>query len=257
MIGKHYYAFEKDIQDSFTENSLNQNNWDILRMTGNKAFSIEKDIDSYEKNCLDAVDYMNAAKRISDCINSQKIDKQKIVSLGVGKGILEWHLKRMLPEFYIECTDYTINSLLQLKKVSPQMDSIKQFDILNGNYSELDVNSIFLMYRLSTEFSFDQWCTIFKKLYEAGIQNIIFIPTGLDGIMSIIKEYIKHWINVITEKKDILCAYLYSENEYLKMFHAAKSTQLYSIQEKVYFDNTALFYLRRLPYESSDIIKKM
>lgn len=120
MRTKHYYRFEENIQDKMQEDCLNQNNWDILRIDEKESpFSIEKDVESYERNCKNSISYENAASQIVSLINKYDSisNKNKVLSLGCGKGILEWHLKEMMPDWAIECTDYTEQAINQLKKV--------------------------------------------------------------------------------------------------------------------------------------------
>lgn len=245
MKTKHYFVFDKEVQNKFNNNSLNSENWEALRLDEEPGeFSIEKDIESYERNCMNAHKYRDAAKVVYELISSR--GGGKTISLGVGKGILEWHLKKIDPQLVIECTDYTENALEQLKMVFKDMDAAYQFDILNGDYTELDRNSIFIMYRVSTEFSLEEWYKIFGSMYNAGITYIIFVPAGLCNVWDIAKEKIKHAINIILRKEDVFCGYLYSENEYMKMFKGNGIAPLYIIEKKVIFEETAAFLLKRL-----------
>jgi hypothetical protein len=244
---KHYFAFEKELSQKFCDDMLNEKNWDILRMDErDSAFAIEKDIESYEQNCRNAQSYKNAAQKICDILRQENLINKRIISLGAGKGILEWHLKKNMPELYIECTDYTLNEVEQLKKVFVHLDSAYQFDMLNGDYALLDSTGVLVLYRVSTEFCQEDWFKIFNKIYDAGINYIIFVPTGLDRLRDIIKERLICAVNVLRGRKIIHCGWLYSEKEYLKMFTGGgyKGCQ-YKIKQKDYFDNTAVYLLER------------
>ena len=241
MKVKHYFAFDKGVSEKFDDDTLNENNWDILRTDeSERAFALEKDVESYEKNCIAALKYKNAAEKVCSILDSEKISCKKVISLGVGKGILEWHLKKMKPKLVIECTDYTANAIEQLKKVFIDIDSAYQFDILNGNYPELDIKAVFLMYRVSTEFSQQEWIQIFSKMYNAGIEYIIFIPTGLDNLIDMMKEKLIYILNSLRGRKNINCGWLYSESEYLKNVYRGG----YNAKDKIYFDKTAVYLLK-------------
>ena len=69
MKTKHYAIFSNELMSKFTGDSLNQNNWDILRTDEKQTpFSFEKNIDDFEKNCLARTDYEIVAKCIIDII---------------------------------------------------------------------------------------------------------------------------------------------------------------------------------------------
>lgn len=240
MKVKHYFAFDRNISDKFNDDTLNESNWDILRTDEREgAFAIEKDVESYERNCMVANKYKNAAEKVCSILASKEITNNKIISLGVGKGILEWHLKKIRPELVVECTDYTANAIEQLKKVFIDIDSAYQFDMLNGSYLALDINAVFLMYRVSTEFNHEEWIQIFRKMNDAGIKYIIFIPAGLDNLIDMIKEKLFYILNILRRRKNIDCGWLYSESEYLKMFTGGG----YHVGDKIYFDKTAAYLL--------------
>lgn len=240
MKTKHYYGFEPDVSSRFYGDSLNSDNWDVLRTDDRESpFAIEKNMEIYEKNCMASARDKDAVQRV--CQLLEDVEVNKVISLGAGKAILEWHLKKMKPELAVECTDYTEKAIERLKNVFKDMDSSYRFDMLNGNYSELDINAVFLMNRVSTEFSIDEWYRIFESMHGAGILYIIFIPTGLDNCWSMLKEKLFFLLNILRRRRNICCGWLYSENEYLRMF----SMGGYSIEKRLEFDGTAAFLLKR------------
>lgn len=246
MKAKHYYMFNERILEQFQGNSLNKDNWDILRIDDEPGpFSIERDIESYERTCMSASEYEYAAEQIQDLLMSKQMDARKMISLGAGKGILEWHLKRKMPEMIIECTDYTVKAVQQLKSVFKFLDAAYPFDMLKGDYSLLDENAVFLMYRVSTEFGVNEWYSIFESMHKAQILSIIFVPTELASLGDMIGENIEHIKNVMKGKRDICCGWLYSEREFLKIFKGKGNKALYVVKDKIYFDNTAIFVLER------------
>lgn len=245
MVQKHYYFFGDEMQKKMKGDSLNEENWDILRNDEvDGPFSIEKTIESYEANCKKSTSYEGVAKIIIQELEKRKSDR-KIISLGIGKGILEWHLKNLKPSLRVECTDYTAEAIERLKTVFVSMDAGYTFDMLNGDYSSLGVDSILVMFRVSTEFDRDQWHGVFQKMYNAGIKNIIYVPAGLDTKKEMLKEKINHFRFVIRGKKDIFCGWLYSEDEFESMFRGKEATPYYDIDSRIPFENTAVYYLKR------------
>ena len=109
-------------------------------------------------------------------------DCNSVASLGVGKGILEWHIKQINTSLKVDCADYTVNSINQLKKVFSLGDDFFVFDMLKDDWKSLNGYDCVILYRMSTEFDKKTWEIIFKKMYAAKINKIIFVPTGLDSV---------------------------------------------------------------------------
>ena len=220
---KHYYYFGNTVQKELNGNILNENNWDVLRMQGDKAFALENDIREYERNCQQAIEYKEAAKKLVKILKKNNINR--VVSLGVGKGILEWHIKNQMPEVYMICTDYATEGIEQLKKVFPKCDEILRYDMLKGDYSVWE-NTLVLMYRISTEFTKREWMDVFFRMHKGGIKRIIFVPTELLTLKIMIKEIGRHFFNRFCGRKDIMCGWMYSRKEFLDIF------QEYDIDEE-------------------------
>lgn len=244
MVQKHFYNFGNDTQKKIKGRALNEENWDILRNDDvDGPFSIEKNIEAYEANCRKEIFYEGVARIIISELNRNE-SKNKIISLGIGKGILEWHLKNLKPSLWIECTDYAALAIERLKTVFPSMDVGYTFDILNGDYGSLGTDSILLMFRVSTEFNRNQWHGIFKRMHDSGIKRIIYVPAGLDTEQDMYYEKINHLKRILRGKRDIFCGWLYSEDEFESMFRGDEETPLYDIDNRIPFENTAVYFLK-------------
>jgi hypothetical protein len=226
--------------------ALDKHNWEILRMNETEdPFSIENSVENYEKNCESNTDTYEIAKIIVNHILETGREKNKLVSLGVGKGIIEYLIKKLCPELFVECTDYTAAALDKLKRVSVHMDSIHTFDMLNDSYTSLDKQSTILMFRVSTEFDMNQWNMIFNKMYCDEIENIIFVPTELATYKDAIRERKSYLKNLLRNRKNTFCGWLYSEDEFLKMFKGNNASPLYDIEKRIPYHHTAIFILKR------------
>lgn len=244
MRARHYYVFEPEVTKKFSGSKLNETNWNILRTDEVESpFAIENSIEQYEMNCKNSEAYRQVAKLIISVLEEYNLKDKRIVSCGAGKGILEWHIKNECPEMRVEITDYAEESIDALKRVFIRMDDAYTFDMLEGDYEKLGVDATIVMYRVSTEFSRRQWCHIFEKMYKAGVTNIIFVPTELASVRLMVEESIRHVINKVKGRKDMLCGWLYSENEFLRIFRGRRN--YYSVSNRTQFGNTAVYYLKR------------
>ena len=131
MQGKHWYTFKRG---GISE--LNKSSWEALRNDANeRGFFVEEQIEEYEINCERKKDYNLAAEEMLKFFDKNNLNK--IVSRGVGKGILEWHLKKKCPSIQITCTDYTEMALEKLRRVFPQAEEFNVFDMLEGEWRKL------------------------------------------------------------------------------------------------------------------------
>lgn len=240
---RHYYFFGREK----AMDTLSAENWDELRLDEKPGpFSIERNIDDYEKNCTLSVEYYEAAEAIVRLWDEYKLGK-RLVSLGCGKGIVEWHIKKLMPELYIKCTDYATESLELLKKVFVECDEFKKFDMLStDDYKELRQDEALLMYRVSTEFSFEQWKEVFEKLYEGGVQNIIFVPTEVLNFSIAINEKKNHLANWVKHRKNTFCGWMYSRKEFEKIFRGINGKLKYEIVHCEMVNDTEIWLMTRV-----------
>lgn len=239
MRFRHYYYWGEETTENFRVRKMNGDNWDILRSDEKKTlFSIEKSVQEYEHNCMNSVEYERMANFLTSCL--KKGEFEKITSLGVGKGILEWHIKKRFPKVKIVCTDYAPKTIECLKAVFEDCDEIFQFDMMNDDFSVMADSDYVLMYRISTEFDYSSWKRIFQKMYDGGIARIIFIPTGLDGPREWFFEQKQHWKHIIKRRKDVFCGWRYSEKEFETMWRGS-----YVTSRKIDYDKTAVYFLTR------------
>lgn len=132
MKCKHYCFFGDAVQSKMKSNALECENWELLREEGDENFSIERSVDEYRKNCLKATAYAQSAQLIKGLLTKHKIDRA--ASMGIGKGVLEWHLKQCMPDLYLIGTDYTKGALQLLRNVFVECDELKTFDMLRDSY---------------------------------------------------------------------------------------------------------------------------
>ena len=244
---KHYYAFDKEIQQENDFEKLNSANWDILRTDNAPGpFSIEKEISAFEENCKVSSNYKEAADVICRLIKEHNLGN-RLVSLGCGKGIVEWHIKKNMPELHVKCTDYAQKGIEQLSKVFVDCDEFGTFDMLLGDYGEwAKTGDILLMYRVSTEFSAEQWQSIFDRIYNSKINYIIFVPAELMTLGIAIGEKGRLLFNLLSGKKVTFCGWMYSQKEYVRFFGGKDGKPKYRIIALEKYKDTGAFALQRV-----------
>lgn len=219
---------------------LDKSNWESLREDAKeKEFYIEEEIEEYELNCERKKEYSQAAEEILRYFN--KYNLKSAVSIGVGKGILEWHLKKKCPSIQISCTDYTEKALNKLQRVFPDAEEFYTFDMAGQDWELLKVYDEVILFRVSTEFSAKKWKEIFLKCYNAGIDRVVFCPGGVATYKTIFNELKRHGINKIRNQCDTFCGWIYTEKEFPRMWKG-----LYSIEETTDVGFSKIYFLSRL-----------
>lgn len=225
--------------------SLDMDNWETLRTYEDGGpFSIERTRKSWVNNCENKVDYRNVAAKVVDLLKDN--GWKKVTSLGVGKGILEYHLKKMMPTLEVVCTDYTKSSLEALSKLFVECSRFQTFDMLQDDYSLLKESDVVIIYRLSTEFTKEQWKDLFSKMYVSRVENIIFIPTELLSIRICIDEKVRYFLNVLQHRRNTFCGWMYTRKEFLKIFKGNDVlTPSYCVVKSISYEDTEIFELKR------------
>lgn len=241
MHVKYYYQFNDAINKRVVGNKLDKTNWDILReQTKDKRFGFEKTKEQYIRNAQKEKKYYESALLISKILRVKKC--QKVISLGVGKGILEYWIKELQPNIHVTCTDYAEGGIKTLKKYS-NCDEFYTFDMLNGNYRQFDTGDCLIMYRVSTEFSLKQWKNIFNRIYQSNVSTVIFVPTELANITDMVKGIKGHVRNLVLGNKDIMSGWLYSQSE-IEFFLTNAYKNRNSIEWGIPVDNTKIYVIR-------------
>jgi len=236
MPTKHYFVFNNFEPIS----QLNKEAWDSLRVgTENPAFQFEATLKEYESNCARRTDCREMAEAIRDAVLSIGAEVSAVVSLGAGKGIVEWHLKKLLPSLPLICTDYAESGVASLRRLFRTCDKVMAFDMLRGDYSVFGKDAVLLMNRVSTEFTPSEWRQIFKSCKSAGIKYILFIPTELASIRLKVMGTLRHFARKALRRRDTFCGWLYSQREFDRLMSSE-----YLIESMQKIGDSALYKLR-------------
>ena len=243
---KHYFAFDKKFYNGNDFKKISSTNWDMLRTDSAPGpFSIEKEISEFEENCKAATSYRETAEIICGFIEKHKLGN-RMVSLGCGKGTVEYHIKKIMPELHIKCTDYAQKGIEQLAKVFVDCDEFGTFDMLAGDYGEwAKTGDILLMYRVSTEFTAEQWQTIFDRIYNANIQYVILVPTEIMTLWMALKAKIRLFYNILSGRKVTFSGWMYSRKEFFKFFSGKDGKPKYQVIAFKEYKDSGVFALER------------
>lgn len=169
---KHYYWFPTEEQ-----RVLDKSAWESLRESNDErlnAFSLEQSKELWERKCRDADEYRFFAEQIARHLPREA----NVYSFGIGKGFLEWNLRRVRRDIGITGTDYTERTLNRLREYTDEIQ-FRVFDLLKDDYSELNCTEkdYCILFRISTEFSKSEWRDIIRRMGAAGIKHVLFVPT--------------------------------------------------------------------------------
>lgn len=242
MPVKHYFYFNQNHSDRWNGGKLDKEKWEELRNDSeDTVFSISESMSDYEKSCLEATEHQEAAAIMTEEIKANNWQDRRIISMGAGTGKLEWHLKQQNPQLHVECTDYVRSSMDRLKKVFPALDDAYEFDMIEGDYSTLATDSVLVFHRLSNEFDPDQWRTVFSKMKDGGVKDIIYTPCEVLTPALALREMLVHIKNRLLGRRDTFCGWMYSEKELLNIFAIGG----YVVRKSRNLHRTKIYFLQR------------
>ncbi len=111
----------------------------------------------------------------------------RVVSVGVGTGLLEYLIAGMVPKVSWRCGDYAAASLELLRARFLECQSMELMDLRNPTWAR-DPDEVVLLNRVDTELNDAEWRTTFAELARRGIHTIIWVPCGLVSLDALLDQ---------------------------------------------------------------------
>lgn len=232
---KHYQIFGETSSKMKDSALMTPESWDALREE-HPNFSIPDDrqewIQVNEAGVKkDGQDSLLKARAIDIVELLRKENIEKVFSLGVGGAGLEYFIKKLIPEVKLTCADYSHVTVERLKKVFTESDAIVEFDMLRADWKEtstqyLDEGSLCLMYRIDASFSDSEWCKIFSELYNAKVEKILIIPTGMLTMLSVYNRKSREVKWFFKKISKLLCGYVRTKKRFESYWHGLYSQKI-------------------------------
>jgi hypothetical protein len=108
-------------------------------------------------------------------------------SLGVGSAALEYYILQEVPKLDMVVSEYNEESVRRLQKVFPEAHP-KLFDIKSSSWGTTPDRHLVLIYRLDPHLTDNEWRQAFQRMYDSGVQNVLFIPSKFLTVKNLIEE---------------------------------------------------------------------
>ncbi len=234
---RHYYDF-RGLSQGIGQSLDNADSWDTLRLqdgTADNVFAIPSSREAWERRCYMQSFLESHAQAIVRFVRGRFT---RINSYGVGTGILEFFIKKQLPEIFLQCSDYTVRSIDRLRQVFMEADEIIQFDMLNDAWNNDGLGTLYLFYRMDTCFDDDQWRTILANMCKHGVTNILFVPSEFLTFQRFLIQKLKYYFYKFFGKRIIFAGYLRTRSQFFDLL-----TLHYSIEQHLTIGNLTGFLL--------------
>jgi hypothetical protein len=141
---------------------------------------------------------------------------QRVVSVGVGTGLLEFLIAGLLPGVSLRCGDYATVSLELLRQWFLECQSIEVMDLRAPTWAS-DPGAVVLLNRVDTEMGDQEWRQTFADMARRGVERIIFVPCGLLSWQQVVQQV--HAVGVALRSKNSLvrAGYLRTERRMLQL----------------------------------------
>lgn len=221
----HYHVFDRSVSvNAFKDGKLDSaESWDLLREK-EPMFSVPETRDEWIEVMEHGVrkDGQDARLKergilIADRLTSEGITS--LVSFGSGGAGLEYHIHKRLPGLRIVCSEYAPKTVMLLQQVFSEAEVV-QFDLMNDSFDLLTqredaTTTLELIYRLDAQFSDSQWKEIFEKMHQAGVKNVLFIPTGFLTLRSLLSRIRQRIIWKMQNKQAVFSGYLRTKKTFV------------------------------------------
>ncbi len=223
----HYYPFHettKLLKDSKLDSS---ESWDALRQN-HPHFSISENRDEWisvnesltKKDGQDK-GLIERARNVVDIV--KQVQATSIFSSGVGGAGLEYHIKKMYPEVSMSLGEFSTITVNLLKKVFLEAERVIYFDMKKSDWKEALLDSypnrqLTLLYRIDIELSNVEMKEMFKKMHDAGIENILIILCGRLTIRGLLGRLKQRLIWKLKGVSTSFSGYLRSEKTFLQFW---------------------------------------
>jgi len=219
---KHYFLFGESGNLLKDKKLDSVESWEVLRVK-HPHFSISSKREEWLRACeleikKDGQD-RGLIKRAKDVVGIlEKINVKTIFSVGVGGAGLEYQIKKIRPDIRLICSEYSQLNVDLLKSVFWECDSIILFDIKNGDWKSILGNYgediLILIYRVDASLTDLEWKRVFQEMFDAGVQNILYIPSGFLTILSLFYRFRQRLWWKITNKEMVFAGYLRTEKTF-------------------------------------------
>ncbi len=185
---RHYYDFGAESARIGTS-LLSPDAWERLRLGVDDAearrhFGLTTNRSEWLEDCKKST----MARRAADDLTRLAQRFSCLVSIGVGRGYFEYHLKNRMPDVRIICTEYSAGVVDRLRTVFSEADAVVQFDLLDFNWEFPTTDTLCILNRVDTELSDDQWTTAFEGLHRSNVSNIVMVASGFVTPKSFLRE---------------------------------------------------------------------
>jgi len=175
----HYYDFGPSTH-VVGEHLGSAESWERLRLSDDRrlapAFALPSSRQEWLLSCGRSVADTVAARDLANAIRAAGF--RTIVSVGVGRGAVEYHLKRELPHVRVVCAEQSARLLEPLRRVFVECDEFRVFDVRCGDWAWIPSDAACVFNRIDTELDDDVWRSVFHDLGRSGVQSILVVATG-------------------------------------------------------------------------------
>jgi hypothetical protein len=172
----HWYPFQKStsIQGTVLQSP---GNWDAVRLADPASdFGFGRSREEWIARATTSPNLRQRAAVISALL--QRLGAQRIVSAGVGVGLLEYLIASSSPGLSWRCGDYASASLDLLRTRFLECPSMEPMDLRDPTWVG-DPDEVVLLNRVDTELKDVEWAHTFAELAQRGTRSVIWVPCGL------------------------------------------------------------------------------
>jgi hypothetical protein len=172
----HWYPFQKStaIRGAILQSP---GNWDAVRLADPGGdFGFGRSREEWIARATASPNLRQRAAVITALL--QRLGARRVVSAGVGVGLLEYLIASSMPGLSWRCGDYASVSLELLRTRFLECPTIEPMDLRTPTWVG-DPDEVVLLNRVDTELNDVEWMHTFAELAKRGARSIIWVPGGL------------------------------------------------------------------------------
>lgn len=214
---RHYYHFQGN-SSLQGDSLLSPAAWDNLRSEQDQssAFFMPTDRDRWLQIALETPGLPVQAREIAALISWEGFTS--VVSVGVGRALLEYHLKQQLPKLPLICSEFSPQVVDRLRKVFLECERVDCHDFTQAGWPRPPGRPLYLLNRVDTELTDEQWSAVFSRLHAEGVQDILMVATSFLTPRVLACELKRHLMSWVIGRRLTFAGYLRTKSAFMDLW---------------------------------------